>query len=164
MYKIIGNDGKTYGPATAEQIHQWIAQGRVDSRTSVLPDGAAAWTFIGLLPEFAREFSGPPPVIVPPKAVVPAPVAGTNGFATAGFICGLISCLCCCGCPFNILGLVFSIIALVQINGQAQKQQGWGLALAGLILSVVSLLMGFGLGLLQLAQTPANVNWHIGPV
>jgi hypothetical protein len=34
-YKIIGTDGKTYGPASAEQIRQWLAQGRVDSRTAV---------------------------------------------------------------------------------------------------------------------------------
>ncbi len=67
MYKIIGNDGKTYGPVPAERIREWIVQGRVDSRTTVLAEGAADWTFIGLLPEFAREFSGPPPVTAPPK-------------------------------------------------------------------------------------------------
>lgn len=163
MYKIVGNDGKTYGPATAEQLLGWIKQGRMESRTPVLPEGAAEWTFAGLLPEFAREFSGPPPVIVPPK-MAPNPPQTTNGFATAGFVCGLISCICCCGCPFNVLGLVFSIIAMVQINGQAQKQEGWGLALAGLILSGLSLLLGFGFGLFQLVQTPGNVSWHIGAV
>lgn len=163
MYKIVGNDGKTYGPAPAEQLRDWIKQGRVDSRTPVLPDGAAEWTVAGLLPEFAREFSGPPPVIPAPRMAA-LPARNTNGFATAGFVCGLLSILCCCGCPFNILGLVFSIIALVQINGQTHKQDGWGLALAGLILSGLSLLLGFGLGLIQLAQTPANVSWHIGPL
>lgn len=163
MYKIVGNDGKTYGPVSAEQIRGWIKQNRVENRTPVLPEGAAEWTVLGLLPEFAPEFSSPPPVIAAPVRAVAVP-AGTNGFATVGFICGLLSCICCCGCPFNLLGLVFSIIALVQINTQVQKQQGWGLALAGLILSAVSLVLGFGLGLLQLVQTPASVNWHIGPV
>ncbi len=159
MYKIIGNDGKTYGPISAEKIREWIAQGRADSRTAVIADGTETWTFLGLLPEFARELAGTPPVITPPK-IGALPVKTTNSYATAGFVCGLIALTCCCGCPFNILGLIFSIIALAQINGQVQKQEGWGLALAGLICSAVSLLATFGLGILQLALTPANLNWH----
>jgi hypothetical protein len=155
MYKIIGSDGKTYGPVNAEKIREWLAAGRVENRTAVLPEGALEWTYLGLLPEFARECAGPPPVITPPTSA-----KRTNGFATAGFICGLISLTCCCGCPFNILGLVFSIIALVQIGGQTNKDSGWGLALAGLICSGVSLLLNCGLGLLQLAATPAHLSWH----
>ena len=160
MYKIIGNDGKTYGPIAADKIREWIAQGRLDNRTAVLVDGATDWTFLGLLPEFAREFSGPPPVIKSATATVST--RGANSFATAGFICGLISLTCCCGCPFNILGLVFSILAMVQINAQVEKQSGWGLALAGLICSAVSLLAGLGLGIFQLAMTPAHAHWHVG--
>ena len=163
MYKIIGNDGQTYGPVTAEQIREWIAQGRVENRTPVLVAGAAEWSFLGLLPEFAPHFSGPPPVIGPPKKAA----GSTNGFATAGFVCGLMSwfsCCCCGGFPLNLLGLIFSIIALVQINAQVQKQAGWGLALAGLICSAASLLLGFSLGILQLAFPPANLSWHFGAV
>lgn len=163
MYKIIGNDGKTYGPVAADQIREWIAQGRVENRTAVLPAGAVEWTFLGLLPEFAPHFPGPPPVITPPKQSAVS-TNNNNSFATAGFICGILSCVCCCGCPFNILGLVFSIIALVQINGQVQKQAGWGLALAGLICSAASLLFGLGLGIFQVLQTPANLTWHLGAI
>lgn len=162
MYRVIGNDGKTYGPASAETIRHWLAAGRLESRTPVLPDGAAEWTYLGLLPEFVRECCGNPPVINAPPAA--ATTGRTNGFATAGFICGLISLTCCCGCPFNLFGLVFSLIALVQINGQTRKDEGWGLALAGLICSAISLMLGLGLGALQLALTPGNahVNWHVG--
>jgi len=163
MYKIIGNDGKTYGPVAAEQIRAWLVQGRVENRTAVLGDGATEWTFLGLLPEFAPLFSGPPPVITPPK-ISALPARSTNGFATAGLICGIISCACCCGCPFNILGLIFSIIALVQINAQTQKQEGWGLALAGLICSAASLLFNFGFGIFHLAMMPANLSWHLGAI
>ena len=35
MYKIIGADQKEYGPVTAEQLRQWIAEGRVNGQTSV---------------------------------------------------------------------------------------------------------------------------------
>lgn len=164
MYKIVGNDGKTYGPANAETIREWFVQGRVESRTPVLPDGAAEWTLVGLLPELARASGGAPPVMTPPRMTPPAVTPGTNGFATAGFICGLLSLTCCCGCPFNILGLIFSIIALVQIGGQTPKSQSWGLALAGLICSAVSLLFSCGLGLLQLALTPGTFHWQCGAI
>ncbi len=160
MYKIIGNDGKNYGPTSAEEIRAWIAQGRVESRTPVLPVGATEWTILGLLPEFAPYFSGPPPIIAPPRKAATT----SNGFATAGFVCGIISCLCCCGCPFNLLGLTFSIIALVQIHRQTEKQNGWGLALAGLICSAVSLLVTLGLGVIQLASNPATLGWRYGAI
>jgi len=162
-YTVIGNDGRTYGPAGAKQIRQWIAQARVESRTPVFMEGAADWTFLGLLPEFANDFPGTPQPIAPLKpGVMQAP--RTNSFAVAGLVCGILSwlsCFCCCCCvPFNLLGLVFSIIALVQIGGDPHRQGGRGLAIAGLVLSATSLLWSFGLTLLSLAanQTQAIVN------
>jgi len=158
-YRIVGADGKIYGPVGAEQIRQWIAQGRADTRTPVFPDGATDWTFLGLLPEFAAGCAANPPRIA---AVTPS--AGrrkTNGFATAGFVCGLLSwapCCCCC-LPFNLLGIVFSIIALIQISGQPVPQEGRAFAIIGLVLSGLSLLATLGLGLLQLAF-PADHTWH----
>ena len=162
-YTVIGNDGRTYGPASAEQVRQWIAQDRVESRTPVFTEGAADWTFLGLLPEFANDFPGAPRPIAPLKpGAMLAP--RTNSFAVAGLVCGILSwmsCFCCCCCvPFNLLGLVFSIIALVQIGGDPHRQAGRGLAIAGLVLSATSLLWSFGLTLLSLAtnQTQAIVN------
>jgi hypothetical protein len=38
--------------------------------------------------------------------------------------------------------------------------EGRGLAIAGLILSVASLALGFGLALLNLALHPENLEWH----
>jgi hypothetical protein len=159
-YRIIGADGKTYGPVGLEQIRLWLAQGRADSRTPVFVDGTADWTFLGLLPELAENVTIPPPAITPAR---PGATRGTNSFATAGLVCGLLSwfsCCCCCCVPFNLLGLVFSIIALVQISAQPEPQEGRTLAIIGLVLSAANLLCGFGLGLLQLALHPANFNWY----
>src|SRR5271170_2034911 len=119
IYKIIGEDGKEYGPATGEQIRQWITEGRVERQTPIFVDGAKDWNFVGLLPEFAGCFaaSGAPPPIAPlkPGASAAGQIPKTNSFATTGFICGILSVpfvICCCaGIPFNILGLIFSIIA-----------------------------------------------------
>ena len=163
MYRIIGTDGKTYGPVALAQVRLWIVQGRADSRTPVCVDGASDWTFLGLLPELAGDFAGTPPSIVAIRPVATA-ARGTNGFATAGLICGLLSWTCCCCVPFNLLGLVFSIIALLQISSQAEPQEGRTSAIVGLVLSATNLLFSFGFGLLQLALNPASMRWHIGQI
>jgi hypothetical protein len=62
MYKIIGADGKEYGPITTEQLRQWLAEGRANLQTQVLPEGAANWTTVGQLPEFAGAAPGPAPI------------------------------------------------------------------------------------------------------
>jgi hypothetical protein len=145
MYKIIGQDGKEYGPISGEQLRQWISQNRIESRSPVFADGAKDWTFVGLLPEFANYFAGEiPPAIAPQTIAPPTPMRKTNGFAMAGLICGILSvtlCLCCGGIPFNVLGLIFSIVALMQINEHPQLHEGRGLAIAGIILAAVSLLI-----------------------
>ena len=53
-YKIVGVDGRQYGPVSADQIRRWIAEGRIESRTPIFTGGTADWTFAGLLPEFAN--------------------------------------------------------------------------------------------------------------
>ena len=34
MYRIIGGDGREYGPISLDQMRQWIAEGRVNAQTS----------------------------------------------------------------------------------------------------------------------------------
>jgi len=74
MYKIIGTDGKVYGPVTAEQLRQWINEGRANGQTQVQPEGATDWKPLSVLPEFADLLgatpSGVPPAIAPPAATV----------------------------------------------------------------------------------------------
>lgn len=65
MYKIIGADGKEYGPVTAEQLRDWIGQGRANAQTQVQPEGATEWTSLGALPEFA-DVAGAPAAAPPP--------------------------------------------------------------------------------------------------
>jgi hypothetical protein len=167
IYKIIGEDGQEYGPATGEQIRQWIAEGRVEHRTPVFVDGAKDWNFVGLLPEFAGCFaaSGAPPTIAPPPPGISAAgrMAKTNAYAQAGMIFGILSLTCCCcGFPFGILGLVFSFIGLSQINANPQLHEGRGMAIAGLILSILSLLLGAGSMLFNLATSHPHILWSIG--
>jgi hypothetical protein len=158
-YRISGADGTLYGPVDLEQLRQWLAHGRVDERTPVHVEGASTWTYVGLLPELATATAAPPlPFIPAPPA--PRPARGTNGFATAGLVCALLSYTCCCCLPISLLGIVFSIIALGQIGSQAEPQEGRMLAIIGLVLSVGSLLISLAAGLLQLVLNPAMVTWQ----
>jgi hypothetical protein len=167
IYKIIGEDGREYGPATAEQIRQWVAQGRVESRTPIFVDGAKDWNFVGLLPEFANLFVAPftPPNIAPPPRGTAAAgqTAKTNSYAQAGMIFGILSVTCCCcGFPFGLLGLVFSLIGLSQINANPELHEGRAMAVAGLILSIASLLLGAGSMFFNLVTNPPYFMWHNG--
>lgn len=158
-YTVMGSDGQAYGPADAARVREWIRQGRVDNRTAVLVAGAAEWTFLGLLPEFAADFGGAPPVISPLKSAGgPAPVLSekSNSLATWGFICGLLSwTLCGCCVPFSVLGLVLSIIGLTQVNASGGKQDGQGFAIAGIALSALNLLWSLGLTAMSFIQQPS---------
>ena len=58
----------------------------------------------------------------------------TNGMAVAGFVCSLIVCW-----P---LGLIFSIIGMNQTKADP-SQGGRGLAIAGLVISIVSAVLMF---------------------
>lgn len=169
MYKIIGTDGKQYGPVTADQLRQWLAQGRVDARTHTLAEGATEWKPLGTLPEFAELFqSQHPPTIgaLRPAASVSGVPSKTNGFATAGLVFGILSTiLCCCGFPFGILGIVFSAVALYQIREHPGRYEGRGQAIAGLVLSIIGLIICMVMWIAQfLTNAGAQANWNINSI
>ena len=53
MYKIIGADGKEYGPVNAEQLRQWLTEGRVNQQTRVLAEGNTEWKTFGEVAELS---------------------------------------------------------------------------------------------------------------
>ena len=159
MYRIIGTDGRQYGPVSLEQMRRWIAEGRVDGNTQVLVEGAKGWSLAGLLPEFATFFA----TTTPPPIRAPARPLPTSGFATAGLVCGIMAwvfCCCCGGFPFNLFGLIFSLVGLSQTGRHPESYKGRGEAIAGLVLSVASLALGFGWFLVNLALHPPTVGWQ----
>ncbi len=61
---------------------------------------------------------------------------GSKGMAVAALIFGILSILCCCiGFPFAIIGLILAIIVL------AKGKNGRGLAIGGLITSIITLII-----------------------
>ena len=144
MYKIIGADGKEYGPVTSDQVRVWIAQGRANAATRAAAEGMTEWKALSAFPEFSLLFTTAPSPAAP-AILASAPMRGTNGFAVTGMILGIISIMaaCCCyGLPFNIVGLIFSIIGLVQIRSHPDRYEGLGMAIAGLVLCILSLVLG----------------------
>ena len=155
MYFLIGGDGKEYGPKAAVEVREWIAEGRLNAQSRIRPQGEEEWVQLDSLLEFAGDLNPtaaaplpqpgaaqPPPQIyqAAPPTYTATPQPHTNPMAITGMICGILSLpmLCCCyGLPFNILGIVFSIIALTQLKANPQ-QEGKGMAIAGLICSILS--------------------------
>jgi hypothetical protein len=163
MYRIIGADKREYGPVTANQLRQWVVEGRANAQTQTFVEGATEWKPLVTLPEFANHFAAEsPPVIRPLRPdFTRGPFPKTNSFATAGLVFGILSLTCCCcGFPLNILGFVFSLIGLSQINRHPELYEGRCIAVAGLILSLLSFFWGFALVLLRLALHPENFAWH----
>ena len=64
QYQVLGGDGREYGPVYDDQIRQWIAEGRLESKSPVKPPDAKDWVFLETLPEFAealQAFETPEP-------------------------------------------------------------------------------------------------------
>lgn len=72
----------------------------------------------------------------PPYGYQPARQAGTNGFAIAALVCAFVC---------SPLGIIFGFVARSQIRRTGQG--GDGLALAGIILSIVFLILGIAVTL-----------------
>ena len=158
MYQIIGADQKEYGPVTADELRKWIAEGRANGQTLVREEGGS-WRPLSTFPDFGLAASPAPPAppsMVPPRqgaappglpplSLLTPPASRIHPFAVTGLIMGILSVtlgLCCCyGLPFNLLGIVFSTVALIQIQHRPEQYGGRGLAIAGLVLSLLSILL-----------------------
>ncbi|MBI4658972.1 MAG: DUF4190 domain-containing protein [Verrucomicrobia bacterium] len=138
MYRIVGADQKEYGSVTAEQILQWIKEGRANGQ-SLARDEDGPWKPLSTFPEFSAVVgtSAPPPLAATaPAAIGAGQGTKTHGMAMAGLVCSLLG-IVCCGPVFATLGLIFSAIALAQISNKPLQFSGKGLAWAGIIISLV---------------------------
>jgi len=114
MYKIIGGDQKEYGPETAEQIRQWIAEGRANGQTLAKAEGSAEWKPLSAHLEFAGLFPKSPPNI----SAYPG-AAGVSRVSTEQILAGEtdLDVPGCLGQAWSLLtsnfGLLFGATALI---------------------------------------------------
>ncbi|MDB6020506.1 MAG: domain containing protein [Pedosphaera sp.] len=139
MYRIIGADQKEYGPVSADELRNWIREGRANAQSRVQTEGSAEWRPLAAFPEFATDLAAAHPPSPPAFSATPPPHK-TNGMAIAGLVCSLLAYPCCGIGLFSLLGLIFSGTGLAQIN-RNPSQGGKNLAIAGIILSLLALLL-----------------------
>jgi len=145
MYRIIGVDGRQYGPATADDIRRWIIENRLNAQTLAHLEGAAEWKPLGAFPEFASDFKAPagpaiPPPFQPPPPLPNDPRASTKiaagifgillgplgvhkfilGYTGAGLIMLLITVLSCFAAwpIMHLIGLIEGIIYLTKPDSE----------------------------------------------
>lgn len=144
MFKILGSDGKEYGPVTAEVLRQWIADRRAAAQTRVQVAGSTEWKALSEFPEFSDALRSIPPLIPPP---VPAPAASqgssstvrTSGLAIASLVLGILGL--CSGGLSGLAGLVLGVVALTKISRAPTRFKGKGLAIAGICVSALFIFM-----------------------
>jgi GYF domain 2 len=84
MYRIIGADGNQYGPISADQLRQWIAEGRANAQTKVLAEGTMEWKPLSEFPEFFPSTTAPGATPLPPSAAPGIPtMQPLGGYASA---------------------------------------------------------------------------------
>ncbi len=133
QYKIIGGDGKEYGPVSADELRRWMTEGRVNGQTQVQPEGAADWQPLGNIAEFA--VAGGPPLagsLAPGMKQVPTFV---KVFSILNMVFGGLGLLCA---PINFVSIPMAMRTLG--NSPLMKSylvfsSVWGVIGAGILLA-----------------------------
>ena len=147
MYKILGGDGKEYGPISADNLRQWINEGRANAQTQVQPEGGA-WIALGQLPEFIAILNPPPPGTGIGGAPLPGmagPVSSTQATQMVlGPAIGLIVAAAL-GALAQLGGVAFNLFGLsMSQQGGPPKNAAWINMLSGglgIVFNVIALIM-----------------------
>jgi hypothetical protein len=135
-YRVVGSDGKEYGPVTADQIRQWIVERRLMSNSLLQTPDSTGWRPLTMFPEFTTTLASVAPM---PLSSATAATGRPNNSANWGLGLSCVSLLCC-GCGvLSVLGIVFSSIGLSQAN-RDPAQTGKSVAIAGIVVGALSLL------------------------
>jgi hypothetical protein len=146
MYRVLGADGKEYGPVRAEVLREWITEGRANAQTRVRPESGGDWETLASMPEFEELFAAAADAPPPPQATLGE--CKNSSLAVASLVLGILGF---CGIT-ALVGLILGIVALVKIKRSGGRLSGQGLAIAGICVSVFMLLVTLGLLLPALAR------------
>lgn len=107
MYKIIGADKNEYGPISAEQLRQWIKEGRANGQTQVLLEGTTEWKPLASFSEFADALNTPAPFAT--GGTPPAPTSAPGGQPSVpNYLVQSILCTLCCCLPLGIVAIIYA--------------------------------------------------------
>lgn len=154
MYKILGGDGKEYGPVSTETLRQWVNEGRANAQTQVQPEGGSNWVALGEVPEFAASFAAPS--AAPAPGTIGAPSAGIPGGGgnaaqlVAGPAIGLIVTAILGGLAqaasilLNLLGIGMAGAAASQGSHSGQEMPAWVNMMSGgvgIVFNIIGIIM-----------------------
>ena len=150
MYKIIGADGKEYGPVTVEQLRSWRAQGRIHAQTRVQSVVTGEWLSASQHPELAALFGEPrdqgrgaPPVLTAPRAPGPR-----RGLAVLSFVLGICSFALCLSALTGVPAILFGHLARRRARRNPERFGGASFAMAGIVLGYVSIVFSVVIAIL----------------
>jgi hypothetical protein len=127
MYRIIGADQKEYGPVTAEQLRAWIAEGRVNAQTRVLPEGGTEWKTIAELPEFTIAPPPAAPVLMAAGPQTPAAATQVERPATGLMVVAIL------GAVLQAISLVFNLVGASVLAHRPMPNQPWANMFSGTV-------------------------------
>jgi hypothetical protein len=142
VFRVQGPDQKVYGPATASQIREWIAQGRINAQTLAQSGEGSSWKPLGEMPEFSSALKPDlPPGASATTSQPAAPVAAppTSGLAITSLVLGILG-LFTCGIT-ALFGLICGIVAMNKISKSNGQMGGRGIAIGGTVVSAACLLI-----------------------
>jgi len=153
--------GAQQGPVDLATLQQLVATGQVAASEHAIPEGGTDWQPVSSLPQLAGLSAGQMPMVnggttnSSTRSSESRQGQGTNGLAIAGFVIALISlpfgCLWGLSLPLSVLALIFSAIAMA---GENTSQRG--LAIAGLVISIVAIIVAVVMLIIGIAITLPN--------
>ncbi len=121
-YTIIGGDQKEYGPISADDVRQWIAEGRLNEQSPIKVEGAAEFRLLGTFAEFGDAFlSGgtipkAPPVFNPSEdGARAAALLKVKSPAVALMVVSILNIVLAL---WSLLQLIFTSPNLQQLNSE----------------------------------------------
>ncbi len=140
-YTIIGGDRKQYNFVTEDNIRSWIAEGRLNEQSLIKAEGEAEFRPLVDFPEFADAFAARAALAAgsPVVSAESAPPAKTSRLAISSLVLGILGPFTCGATA--LIGLILGIIALVKVKNSRGALSGFGLALAGTIVSAIFVFM-----------------------
>jgi hypothetical protein len=114
MFKMIGGDGREYGPISPEQLRDWVLEQRANGQTLVQREGSTGWLPLASFPEFAEALKTAwpeQPPLAPPPSPLPLASADDRPFRAAPIATGRVSITACLGQGWGLFCRHFYLLA-----------------------------------------------------
>jgi uncharacterized membrane protein len=154
-YTIIGGDSKEYGSVSADDVRQWIAEGRLNEKSQVKGEGDAEFRALEQFPEFADAFAAAAsaPGTPPPSGGFPAAAGNDYELDIGGCVSRgwnlykenfgvlFIACLLMFAMEIVFMG-VLNLLLMPLAKNLVHAPIGWRLGYNYLITAITSLVVG----------------------